>query len=396
MRIIAFWLSLILIFLIPWENVIVLRDIGTISKAVGLLVAVFWILSLLETGRHRKLQWFHLVVFLYFFWHMLSYFWSIDDDMTITRIFTNFQLVVMIVILWDLYTTPAALKSGLQAYVLGAFISIGSIINNYVNNIQGIYQRYSPPGFDSNDIALILALGIPVAWYLAVSEGSGKKSVLLKLVNYAYVPAAVFSILLTASRGGLIAALAAFLFVLGSFTRLSFYQRILIFAALVGTLFSLQSLVPQSSFDRIATIGPSSRASFLLARIDIWRKGLDVFYEHPLVGIGSSAFSTAVRLGEGAHNVFLSILVETGIIGFGLFTVILIIVYYYAKKQPKWESRLWLTVLLVWAIGGMSLSWEHRKQTWLFLSFIVIGANMILPKEKMENVHFENTQQLPK
>ena len=33
-----------------------------------------------------------------------------------------------------------------------------------------------------------------------------------------------------------------------------------------------------------------------------------------------------------------------------------------------------MTVLLVWAIGASTLTWEHRKTTWLFLTFIVAAA----------------------
>jgi hypothetical protein len=31
-------------------------------------------------------------------------------------------------------------------------------------------------------------------------------------------------------------------------------------------------------------------------------------------------------------------------------------------------------VLLVWAIGASTLTWEHRKTTWLFLTFAVAAA----------------------
>jgi hypothetical protein len=37
---------------------------------------------------------------------------------------------------------------------------------------------------------------------------------------------------------------------------------------------------------------------------------------------------------------------------------------------------LWLTILLVWAIGAFSLTWEHRKPTWLFLSLVVVSADL--------------------
>lgn len=95
-----------------------------------------------------------------------------------------------------------------------------------------------------------------------------------------------------------------------------------------------------------------------------------------LFGIGIGAFHTAAGAGTAAHNVFQSVLTEVGMIGFALFVIILAITVYQAKRQPKWDSRLWLTVLLVWAVGVSSIMWEHFKPTWLFLSLVVVSANL--------------------
>jgi len=51
-------------------------------------------------------------------------------------------------------------------------------------------------------------------------------------------------------------------------------------------------------------------------------------------------------------------------------------VVYQAFRPPRWHSGLWLTVLAIWAIGVFTLSWEFRKPTWLFLSLVVISANL--------------------
>jgi O-antigen ligase len=78
--------------------------------------------------------------------------------------------------------------------------------------------------------------------------------------------------------------------------------------------------------------------------------------------------------GKVSHNSYLSVLVELGLIGFILFSLILAIAFVQAWRQPKWQSWFWLTVLAVWSIGAFTLTWEARKSTWLFLSFIVLSA----------------------
>lgn len=138
----------------------------------------------------------------------------------------------------------------------------------------------------------------------------------------------------------------------------------------------MQPLIPHYSIERLATTGASISELDLDGRVNIWRHGMNVFSEHPLLGVGSSAFRTAVGIEKVAHNTFISVLVEVGIIGWILFGIILAITFYQAIHQPKLTARFWLTVLLVWALTASFMTWEQRKQTWLILSFVVVSAGL--------------------
>ena len=380
MRNFSFLLSLVLIFAMPWENIIAVGGISVLTISTGIIMAAVWLVSAPKVG-FRKLRPFHMVVFLFILWNAASFFWSVEVDNTVLRIKTYVQVGIMIWILWDLYTTPKALKAGLQAYVLGAYVSIGSTIFNYLKGIEYKGLRYSATGFNANDLGLILALGIPVAWYLAVSKGNGEKAGALRFINFAYVPVAILAILLTASRGSLIAVFPTFLFLVWSLTRFKVYQRVLLLVALMGALFMVMPIVPQSSFQRLGTMGASIAEADLHGRVDIWGAGIRALSEHPVLGIGSGTFRTGVESGKVAHNSFISVLVEVGMIGFVLFAAILAFAVYEAMHQQRWDSIFWLTVLLVWALGLSVHTWEQEKITWLFLGLAVISAN-ILTKQK--------------
>lgn len=376
MRTIALWLSLVLVFSISWENMVLVQGLGTVSRVIGFLVAGFWVATVVVTGKIRKPHLFHVMVLLFTLWNVASAFWSFDIDDTMTHIQTSLQLAVLMFILWDLYTTPMALKAALQAYILGAYVAIGSIIVNYLMVRQATYLRYAATGWDANDIGLVLALGIPVAWYLAVSDGSNRKARWLRLVNYAYVPSAILAILLTASRGALLATVPALVFVVGSLPRLSLSRRMLVLAVLIVALFVLQPLVPQSSLERLATSGASIAAGDLGGRGNLWREAIEVFLEHPLLGVGGGAYRAVAESGQVAHNTFLSVLAEVGIIGLALFAIILAITVYEFVRLPGWESRLWLAILIVWTVGAFALSFQQRKPTWLFLDLAVVSAGL--------------------
>ncbi len=380
MRTLAYWLTLFLVFLIPFEKLITFggRTGPTLAHFVGLFVAVFWVATVVVTDRFRKPQPFHVLVYLFLLWNAASIFWSIGTELSLSRLTTYAPLVGLGLVLWDLFTTRAAVGAALQAYVLGACLSVGSTIINFVQGVtaHGRIARYSASGFNENEIGLVLALGIPMAWYLATFAPSDSRgNTLLKIINYAYVPTALFSVLLTASRGGLASTAPAFMFILATFTRLRLFQRVLLFAALVTALFFVQSLVPESSYERLSKAGEELEGGDLNGRGQVWRLGFDVFLEHPMAGVGTGTFQRATNLRKAAHNAYLSILVEVGAIGFGLFLAIMAVSVQQALRQPRWEARLWLTLLLIWAVGVLLLSLEYSKPTWLILSLPVMGAH---------------------
>jgi O-antigen ligase len=139
-----------------------------------------------------------------------------------------------------------------------------------------------------------------------------------------------------------------------------------------------------SSFQRFSTIIDEVTAGDLTGRTVIWREGFQAFTETPILGVGSNMYRSVNSVGKVAHNSFLSVLVELGLVGFLLFGLILTIVVIQAWKQPKWERRLWITMLLVWTIGATTLTWEHRKTTWLFWGLLVASAaiNQLREQEK--------------
>ena len=375
MRTIAFWFSLIFVFAIPWENM-VFFEINEITGArlIGLLFATSWLAAVVTSGRIRRHHPAHLTVVAFVLWNYTSSLWTIDDDLSSELIGTLVQMALLSIILWDLYTTPNALRAGMQAYVLGGYVAIAGTIVNYITGSGASYQRYAATGFNTNDLGIALALAIPIAWYLALSQKGGKGSRVLRVLNYSFLPAALLAILLTASRGAVLATIPAIIFVIGSSTRLKPASRGLVAAGAIGILIAIQPLIPRSSSERLATIGTSLTELDLGGRVEIWREGLDVFVEHPLIGVGGGAFNAAVESGRSPHNTFLSILVGAGIIGMVLFVLLAILVVRSATRSSKPISRLWLTVILVWFIGSLSVGWQAEKPTWLFLSLIVVSS----------------------
>ena len=377
MRRITFWLSLVLIFIVPWEDSVTLAGVGSLTRLIGLGVAGLWVVTILIAGRFRKPLFFHALVFLFFCWNFLSIFWTLNIDGTLQRIITYAQMFILMLIIWELFQKPEDFLLGLQAYVLGAYVAVGSVIINYINGQAAVvYEgRYSATGVNAVDLALILILGLPLAWYLFSMPRSGKNAALfIRLINLAYIPAAIFAILLTGSRTSLFAIIPFAIYIFGS-RRLSFSLRAVIFVVLLIAILVSLPYLPQSVTSRLSTTIASVSSADLGGRVSIWRAARDVLANHPFLGSGSGTMVSII--GSASHNTFISVIAETGVIGFLLFSLILLIVFYRALRLPEGYSELWLAVLATWVIGVSSLSWEFRKPTWLFLSFVIIQSSLI-------------------
>lgn len=372
---IAYWISLVFIFSIPWEGIILIEGFGALGRVIGFLLAGIWGLSVLVTKRIRTPQSFHAIFSLFILWHIMSIFWSIDFGLTTSRIQAYIQLVPMIYIIWDIYTTPKAIKNGLQAYVLGVYMTIFSLVSNFLAGDGFYYYRFSATGFDVNNTAIILALGIPLAWYLATSENDNKFKRLFKIINYSYIPIAIFAILLTGSRAGMITTSFAMLYVISGFFELKL-SRILVMGLLIIAVSRILPLVPIQTLERLGTAGSSIGSLDLNGRYSIWTSAIYTFSDHPILGIGSFAFRSASEIGKLAHNTFLNVLVEVGLIGFGLFAVLMIITFFKALDHKKPDRFFWLTIFVTLMIGVFSLNWAHRKHFWLFPSLIVTSASL--------------------
>lgn len=374
MRKIVFGLSLILVFTIPWEGAFHLPGLGTTATVMGLIVGACWLFMIVIAGQMRRPVLFLFAVAGFVTWVALTTFWSPDPVESLGSVYLWLQTLLFVYILWDLYRTKAALLAGLQAYVLGAYTAVGGAVLNYVqtNAFYTNEERYSLGNTNPDGYGFILALGIPVACYLAASPETPR---VFRFINYGYLPVAFIGVALSGTRTASVGAAIGLLYGLATLTKLKIHTRVAVVVLLGVSLFAILPIVqPLSSFQRLGSTGTEITEGDLNGRTGQWAQGLRAFMDHPVIGVGTDMYRTVNTLNKVAHNSYLSVLVEEGLIGFTIFMSILGIVALQVLRLPRWDRNFWLTSLLVWAIGASTLTWEHRKTTWLFLTFAVVAA----------------------
>lgn len=373
LRNIALILLVLFIFVVPTEKIVVIPGLGSVARIVGVLAMLTWFLSVILGSPLRSIKPFHTFFFLFILWNCASLFWSVDVVATQERMVTWIQLGLVVVLIWDLLDNKTLTIVAMQAYVLGAMFGACGIIYNYLGSSAFVYGRYSAAGQHSVNIGLILALAIPMAWYLVLQkpQNSTMASV-LRLLNIMYLPLACIGIALTGSRGAMIASFPAMLFIMSTLGSLPLWARLISILIGIGGAYTGYLLIPQASIDRLGTAySELSGGGNLTGRTEIWHDAYLRFLDNPILGVGSDAFATVSEHRLVAHNSFLSVLVETGIVGLLLFITLLTIALISAFKLPKLESSLWRTVLFIWFLGASALTYEHHKPTWLVLALIV-------------------------
>jgi O-antigen ligase len=143
------------------------------------------------------------------------------------------------------------------------------------------------------------------------------------------------------------------------------------------------SLVPKDIFKRLAE---GTQADTFQIRMRLWKAGLQYFTEHPFIGSGVGNFRAAVspRIAETivAHNTFIELLAEEGIIGFTIMCAFWLMLGRMVYLMRREDRLFWATVFLVWAVCVSTLSWEFNKSTWFIYACLMAHFSTIQTRKQ--------------
>jgi len=268
------------------------------------------------------------------------------------------------------------LKILLRAFIAGSWVLAILTLANFSSPqaiVEGQY-RFAAYGQDPNDVARFLDLGFPLAALLIGCE----RRWLPRILAAGYLPIGLVAVLLTASRGGFVAALVA----LAGTIIILFRGHAKI---AIGALFALPAVagtlwlaVPAETFARLATIPGQLRYLDLNQRINIWSAGWHAFVHAPVFGTGAGSFTDAAHLSpiDTAHNTALSLSVSGGLCALFLATIILALAVRSVAAMRSHLRLAFAVALLVWSVTAIVASVEESRTTWFLFAIIALTARL--------------------
>ena len=219
--------------------------------------------------------------------------------------------------------------------IILAAVAISNFVNNTIDvmNVRGILrvtigrQLGSMLG-DPNDLALIflLPLSVSIAYLL-----TAKASVFCRVISSIALPAMLYTVKLTQSRGGMLGVVG----VVAVFLMQKIKSKVLL--VLIGGSVLFAIIVASGAFSRSVYDASGSLEDSAMGRWIMWGNAIKMAAYNPFFGVGIANFANSQfnELNKAAHSMWFQILGDTGSLGFIFFMLFAIPIWIKNYKMLK-------------------------------------------------------------
>jgi O-antigen ligase len=373
-----------------------IAGVGSLAKPAGVVLAFAWLVALLSRRaapflpRDRPVLAFLAGALLV--WVAASALWAENSGEALTSFTRLLQVVILFLIIYSAIRSSRDIRVLGWAFLIGAFAtavySLATSSYNFGGRLAGL--------FDSNFFAAQLVAAMIIAGFMIAATRGASSRLLLIVMIITFAVAFV----LTQSRGGLVALGVALLV---SVVYAGRHRRHAIVIALAVAALGV------SYYGFVATLDVRERITDFSAegsagRADEWSVALQMFEDHPVLGVGIGNYpviepryaSRDIDLLRPqyiidnrleAHNTYLQIVSEVGVVGFALFISIVFTSLFAAFRAVRVFEFLGNTAdeavargFVVATVGLLVaytfLSALYEKQLWLLLG-ILLATNFV-------------------
>ena len=375
---------------LPFEMMAWIGDLPSGAKVAGMLVMISGALAFLAGHPVRMLSLpmtMRVAIVLY---SAMSLGWSLAPEATQANLPRIALLLIFVLLIWEFAVTYTdqvwLLRSVLVGMIVPLSMAFGAFGGVTRTTAETTEMRFTGGGHDANYLAFMYSISILIAVYLASSSLP-----LDRYFRWFYWGMAVLCAMgtfLTGSRGGFLCLVVAAVWsmVLAGVSRRRITTIVQILAGTLLVYFLAREFVPTILLNRV-TAEQGFDAHTLHVRFGYWERGMAAYLRSPLLGVGAGAYGPAALMVTGeytgvAHNAFISVLVELGIVGLALYLSYIVLLFRAAWGMARREKLLWTGIMVVWCLGASSAGSQIDKFSW-FLHVMVLTQAAIRPQRAL-------------
>lgn len=247
------------------------------------------------------------------------------------------------------------------------------------------FKNGASPGFTNQTSinGFYISLGLAIC-FIQVLLANKKK------MYFFLLPFFIIALLLSGKRGFLVASAISTLLILFLLKKVSLKAIAIIGLILLMIWFSIMYMIdlyPETEivFSRFIFDHNESVRDLSSGRTELYKIAIELFLANPIQGIGYGCFAWFAD--KGTHNVYLQLLCETGIVGFLLFILILLVNFFESLKTIKFangERRKYLLYSIYFQLFFMiySMSGNPLTDSFIFINYLFVCNIYILIRNK--------------
>ncbi len=374
-------------------------------KAVGFLLLLSWLATIIRResapadfiSSHQGLAY---VVILFLGWIALSPLWADEPGSALTFLYRLALNAVLFVIVFTAVQRRRDLVSVMTAFVLGA--SVAAAYGLTQPSSASEVERLAGTLGNANELAAILVVGVVFSCGLLMS----KPTPAVRLIAIGGFSISLFGVLLTLSRTGLVALGAACIAALLFSGRWRARALPIVLVVLTLGIGYFVAIASPEARDRVTNLSGGGGTG----RVDLWTVAWRMVEAEPLTGVGAGNFRLSaidyllqpgalersdliVTDPKVAHNTYLEIWAELGIVGIALFISMLVIclscvwkaIRNFARRRERSMeilSRTLLVALIALLVADFFASEQFQKALWLLLALCPAVLAMSVREER--------------
>lgn len=395
----------LILALAPLEGVLQFRG-HSLAKFVTVLCIMVFLAQIVIAQRDIKFDLTILFIVPFVLWTLISIVWS-PNQLTLSK-WVSFALQISLYfILINLVQSEDDLNLALWGHILGGIVLAILLTNSVVS--QNFLRKGTIAGLGVNLVARMIALNLLLSLFLYQSEHRqfGRAILLVSMIL------SIIGVVVSLSRGAWVAVVLSIVtmvmvYAINRRLQVKLANIVWLFAIGLVSFYTLDTfLLSEHGAEKLTTRFQSgiTLEDNAGGRFDIWIVGWNMFLDSPLLGHGFESFADRFLIyaergnlsafghqeSKTAHNSFVGIIAQFGLIGISLFLAVLASVFDKVRslsrsRPPNVPALASVSALIVFLLIANFVDYAvARKYLWYVLGIITLLAEYRTDDQAMES-----------